>query len=453
MINHELIAEIEQSKKDFDKLMDKLIKNLKREEKILRLSDKRQRKEYDELQKKYEEVKKLQEAQEKLIDSFIKIIASAIDAKSKYIGAHCERVPILTAMLTKEVSESDEIDFKIENEDQEKEISTAAWLHDCGKIVTPDFVMNKSVKLETLYNRIHEIRTRFEVLYRDLIIEAMKRKMNGEDEKKVDKWLDEELKKLKEDFEFLAKINNSKQELTEEEIQRIKEIADREWYRYFDDTLGLSEDELSRVPESEKNQKLPVKEKLLADKKRHIVKRSKREINDLKRHNFHMEIPKNMYNYGEIYNLTIPRGTLTPEEYFKIQEHVIMTIKMLESLPFPERFKNVPLYAGAHHEAINGKGYPRRLKGDEIPIPARIMAIADIFEALTAKDRPYKDKKTLSQAIDILVQKALEGELDKDILAIFIKSRVFEKYAKMFLSKDQIDEVDVDYYLKKLKGN
>jgi len=340
---------------------------------------------------------------------------------------------------------------------QEREISTAAWLHDCGKIVTPDFVMNKSVKLETLYNRIHEIRTRFEVLYRDLIIEAMKRKMNGEDEKEVDKWLEKELEKLREDFEFIAKINTKKDELTEEEVKKINEIAQRTWYRYFDDTLGLTEDELKRVDKKEFNQKLPVKEKLLDDKKRHIVKRSKREINDLRRHNFNMEIPQNVYNFGEIYNLTIPRGTLTPEEYFKIQEHVIMTIKMLESLPFPERFKNVPLYAGAHHEAINGKGYPRRLKGDEIPIPARIMAIADIFEALfealTAKDRPYKDKKTLSQAIDILVQKALEGELDKDILAIFIKSKVFEKYAKMFLSKDQIDEVDVDYYLKKLKGN
>jgi len=453
MINHELILEIEKSKEDFDKIMDKIIKNLKREEKILRLSDKRQRKEYDELQKKYEEVKKLQEAQEKLIDSFIRIIASAIDAKSEYIGAHCERVPIITSMLAKAVSDSDEIDFKIENKDQEREISTAAWLHDCGKIVTPDFVMNKSVKLETLYNRIHEIRTRFEVLYRDLIIEALKRKMNGEDEEKVDKWLEEELKKLRDDFSFIAKLNIGKEEISDEDLKRLNEIANKTWYRYFDDTLGLSEDELKRIDKKELNQKLPVKEKLLDDKKRHIIKRSKKEIEDLKKHHFNIEIPENTYNFGEVYNLSIPKGTLTPEEYFKIQEHVIMTIKMLESLPFPERFKNVPLYAGAHHEAINGKGYPRRLKGDEIPIPARIMAIADIFEALTAKDRPYKEKKTLSQAIDILVQKALDGELDKDILAIFLKSRVFEKYAKMFLSKDQIDEVDVDYYLNKLKGN
>ncbi|ACM92726.1 methyl-accepting chemotaxis protein [Nautilia profundicola AmH] len=454
MLNHELISQIEQSKKDFDKLMDKLIRNLKREEKILLLSDKRQKKEYDELERKFEEVKKLQKEQQELIDSFIKMIASAIDAKNEYIGAHCERVPILTILLAKEVSKDDSIDFEIKNKDEEKEISTAAWLHDSGKIVTPDFVMDKAVKLETLYNRIHEIRARFEIVYRDLIIEAQQRKLNGEDEKEVDEWLKKELDKLQEEFKFVAEMNHGYAEVNDEKIEKLKKIAKRTWLRHFDDTLGLSKEELKRISEEEKNQKLPVKEYLLADKKRHVIKRSKKEIEELKRNGFKIKIPENLYNFGEIYNLSIKRGTLTPEEYYKIQEHVIMTIKMLESLPFPEKFKNVPLYAGAHHETLNGKGYPRKLKGDEIPIPARIMAIADIFEALTANDRPYKKRKKLSEAIDILVEKALHNELDKQILIVFLKSKLYKKYAEMFLAKDQIDEIDEEYYIKLLKkGN
>jgi len=453
MINHELILEIEKSKQDFDKLMDKLIKNLKREEKVLRLSDKRQKKEYDELQKKYEEVKKLQETQQRLIDSFIRVIASAIDAKSEYIGAHCERVPVLTTWLAKAVSDSEEVDFKIKDEDEEREISTAAWLHDCGKITTPDFIMDKAVKLETVYNRIHEIRMRFEVLHRDLEIEALKRKLNGEDEKKVDEWLKKEQQKLQEEFAFVAKLNMGTEFVDEEDIKKLKEIAKKTWLRYFDNTLGLSRDEKKRLLNTEGKRELPAKEPLLADKPYHVIKRSEKEIESFKKHGFNIKIPENLYNFGEIYNLSIPRGTLTPEEYFKIQEHVIMTIKMLEDLPFPEQFKNIPLYAGAHHETLNGKGYPRRLKGDEIPIPARIMAIADIFEALTATDRPYKKQKKLSEAIDILVDKALNGELDRDILIIFLKSGLYKKYADMFLLKQQIDEVDIEYYINKLKGN
>lgn len=451
MFNTERILEAERIKEDFDKLMDKLIKNLKREEKILLLSDKRQRKEYDELQEKLKEVQKLQKAQQELIDSFIKLIAESIDAKSEYMGSHCERVPQLTMMLAKEVSKSKDVDFEIKNEDEEREIAAAAWLHDCGKIITPEFVMDKAVKLETVYNRIHEIRTRFEVIRRDLIIEAKDRIINGEDKEKVDKWLNEELQKLHEDFEFIAELNIGDEDLDEEKIERLKEISQRTWYRYFDDTIGISKDEKKRISKEELNQELPVKESLLADKQRHIIKRSKKEIEEFKKYGFKIEIPENLYNLGEIYNLSIKKGTLTKEEYFKIQEHVIMTIKMLESLPFPEKLKNVPLYAGAHHEALDGTGYPRRLKGDEIPIPARIMAIADIFEALTAKDRPYKRQKKLSETIEILVSMALAGKLDKDILRVFLESGLYKKYGEMYLLKENFDEVDIDSYIKKLK--
>jgi len=451
MLNKDRILEVERTKKELDKLMDKLIRNLKREEKILVLSDKRQKKEYDELQEKLKEVQELQEAQQKLIDSFIKLIAEAIDAKSEYMSSHCERVPILTMMLAKEVSDSPEIDFKIENEEQEKEISAAAWLHDCGKIITPEFIMDKAVKLETVYNRIHEIRMRFEVIRRDLIIEAKDRIINGDDKQIVQEWLERELEQLEDDFKFVGEMNIGEEHVDDEKIERLKKIGKRTWCRYFDDMIGTTRDERKRMLEEGAPKELPAKEQLLADKPRHVIKRSEKEIEGFKRYGFKIEIPENLYNFGEIYNLSIRRGTLTKEEYFKIQEHVIMTIKMLESLPFPDKLQRVPLYAGAHHETLNGRGYPRRLKGDEIPIPARIMAIADIFEALTAKDRPYKRQKKLSEAVKILVDKALNGELDKKILIVFLKSGLYRKYAEMYLLKENLDEVDVNYYINLLK--
>jgi HD-GYP domain-containing protein (c-di-GMP phosphodiesterase class II) len=452
MVENKLIQEIEESREQFNNLMDKLVKDLRRHEKIMARADKRQRKEYDELQKKLEEVQKLQQAQKNLIDSFIKLIASAIDAKSTYTGGHCERVPELTLMLAEEADKAENIDFKIDNEHKRREITIAAWLHDCGKIVTPEYVIDKATKLETIYNRIHEIRMRFEVLHRDLTIQALERKLNGEDEKEVEKWLEKEHKKLQKEFEFIAKCNLGSEYMSDEDIKRVKEIANKEWTRHFDDKLGLSHVELDNLPKEKFEEKLPVKEKLLSDKPEHIIKRSQKDIEDFKKYNFKIDIPQHLYNRGEVYNLTIRKGTLTKEEYFKVQEHVMMTIKMLEQLPFPEHIKNVPLYAGAHHETLRGTGYPRKLKGDEIPIPARIMAIADIFEALTASDRPYKTPKKLSEAINILSLMVKDGDLDKDLFLLFLTSGIYLKYAKKYLKPEQIDEVDVEYY-KKLFSN
>ncbi|ACM93701.1 methyl-accepting chemotaxis protein [Nautilia profundicola AmH] len=467
MAENELIKEIEKAKEkysqyiheeeekeNFIKLMEKFVKDLKRHEKIMLRSDKRQKKEYDELQKRLEEVEKLQKAQKKLIDSFIKIIAEAIDTKSSYTGKHCERVPEIAIELAKAASQSEKFEFEIKNEQQETEISIAAWLHDCGKIVTPEYVVDKAVKLETIYNRIHEIRTRFEVINRDLIIEALKRKMNGEDEKKVDEWLKKEQKQLQDDFDFIAKLNVGSESIEESTLERLQNIANREWLRYFDDTKGLSKGEIERIPEEDFNQKLPVREKLISDKQRHKIKRPAEEIEEYKKYGFKVEIPENLYNYGEVYNLSIKKGTLTKEEFFKIQEHAMMTIKMLEQLPFPDYLKNVPIYAGAHHEKLNGKGYPRKLTEKDLPIPARIMAIADIFEALTASDRPYKHPKKLSEAIDILADMVKKGELDKDLFLLFLTSGIYLEYAKKYLKPEQIDDVDVNAYVDYFtKGN
>jgi HD-GYP domain-containing protein (c-di-GMP phosphodiesterase class II) len=443
-MNKELLEQIEEIKKEFNSLMDKVSKNIKRQEKIMQRADKRQQKEYDELQRRLEEVKKLEEAQKNLLESFIKILAEAIDAKSPYTGMHCERVPEIVEMMVDKFGEKYNID-----ENTKKSLHMASWLHDCGKVVTPEYVMDKSVKLETIYNRIHEIRTRFEVIYRDLEIEALKRELKGEDKEEIEKWLNEEKRKLKEDFEFIASANIGKEFMKEEDIKRIKEIANREWFRHFDDKLGVSYEELSNYSKEKFEEKLPVKEKLLSDKPYHLIKKKNKEYDG---YGFKIEMPKYYNNKGEIYNLCIKKGTLNKEEFFKIQEHIMMTIVMLESLPFPDYLKNVPLYAGAHHEKLNGNGYPRKLKKEEIPIPARMIAIADIFEALTSADRPYKEPKTLSQALKIMAFMAKDNEIDAELFEDFIKSKIYLEYAKKNLKPFQIDEVDEDMILSIAKG-
>jgi len=447
MTSNPLIKDIEVLETEFSKLMKKLVKDIKRQEKIMNQSDKRQRQEYDELQKRLEEVEKLQKSQKELLDSFIKLMAEAIDAKSPYTGGHCERVPEIAIMLAREASKDENIDFKITSEEEEREIAIAAWLHDCGKVVTPEYVVDKSTKLETIYNRIHEIRTRFEVIHRDLTIEALNKKLDGKNPKKVDEWLAKEHKRLQAEFEFIANANIGSEFMTQEAKDKVEKIAKRTWYRHFDKTLGLSISELKRTP---KDEVLPVEEYLLADKPEHIIPRDEKEINELKQYNFKMDIPENLYNYGEVYNLNINRGTLTKEEFYKIQEHVIMTIRMLEQLPFPENLKNVPLYAGTHHEKLNGEGYPRGMTKEQLPIPSRIMVIADVFEALTASDRPYKAPKKLSEAIKILYFMVKDGEIDKDLFRIFLQSGIYLTYAKANLRQDQLDDIDVEYYLKNL---
>ena len=158
-------------------------------------------------------------------------------------------------------------------------------------------------------------------------------------------------------------------------------------------------------------------------------------------------MPELKFNLGEVYNLSIARGTLTAEERFKINDHIVQTIVMLEQLPFPKHLKRVPEFAGGHHEKMDGTGYPRKLNKDDMSIPARIMAIADIFEALTAADRPYKAAKTLSESVKIMSFMKKDSHIDGDLFEIFLTSGVYKEYADQFLEKDQIDEVDITEYL------
>ncbi len=381
----------------------------------------------------------------KLMDSFIKLIAGAIDAKSQYTGGHCSKVPVIALMLAKAASKSQESIFKeftLSSDDELRELSIAAWLHDCGKVTTPEYVIDKATKLETIYNRIHEVRARFEVIYRDLRIEYFEKLQKGEDEKSAKIWLESEQKKLKDDFEFIAKTNIGGEFLSEDDKNRVKQIAKKEWIKEFDDSLGLSQDEKRRYIKSDTKV-----ETLLTDKKSHIIERTETFEQRYKGLNFKIDVPKNLYNLGEIYNLTIEKGTLTKEERFKVQEHVMMSIKMLEQLPFPKQLQRVPEYAGSHHETLIGTGYPRGLSEDEMPLPAKIMAIADVFEALTASDRPYKEGKTLSDSIKILSFMVKDKHLDADLFRLLLTSGIYKEFADEHLKDEQIDEVDIQQYI------
>lgn len=446
---NKLILEIETLKSEFSKTTDKLIKDVRRQDKIMARSDKRQKQEYDELQQKLEEVIKLQVAQKDLLDAFIKLIASAIDAKSKYTGGHCARVPELSMMLADAAHESNDgifKDFSIDSEDEKRELSIAAWLHDCGKVTTPEYVVDKATKLETIYNRIHEVRTRFEVIHRDLTIEALEKKLAGADAKEVDAWLELEHEKLIKEFELVANANVGAEFIKDDTKDMIKDIASRTWTRNFDDTIGLAHEEKKRV--LKENSTTPQVEQLLSNKIRHIIPREYFDYEEYEKMGFKTKVPEHLYNLGELYNIMTSAGTLSYEERFKIQEHVHMTLVMLEKLPFPEYLKNVPLYAGAHHETLIGTGYPRQLTIDDMPIPSRIMAIADVFEALTASDRPYKEPKTLSASIKILSFMAKDQHLDGDIFRLFLTSGLYKVYAEKYLLPEQIDEVDIEQYLK-----
>ncbi|UCF95027.1 MAG: GAF domain-containing protein, partial [Desulfobacterales bacterium] len=394
--------------------------------------------------------KRLLEEQRVLFDALIQLIADAIDAKSPYTGGHCARVPQVAAMLARaahEIKEGPLARFRMETEDQWREFNVAAWLHDCGKVTTPEYVVDKATKLETLYNRIHEIRMRFEVLWRDAEIAYLQKRLaGGTDEKTLDTELEKTRQQILEDFAFVAQCNIGGEFMADAKIERLQRIASRTWVRHLDDRLGISADE-AQLKNREPAPDLPVVENVLADKPEHIIPRTHTDPFDGNPFGFKMAVPKDQYNLGELYNLCIRKGTLSPEERFKINEHIIQTIKMLKKLPFPEYLQNVAEFAGSHHETMIGTGYPRGLRKEEMPIPARIMAIADIFEALTAADRPYKKPKRLSDALRIMSRMRNDQHIDAELFDLFLQSRVYQTYAEQFLNPAQIDEVKIEDYL------
>jgi HD-GYP domain-containing protein (c-di-GMP phosphodiesterase class II) len=332
---------------------------------------------------------------EELFESFIKLINLAIDEKSPYTGEHCQRVPVLTMMLAEAASGADGAlaGFRMDDKDR-YELKIAALLHDCGKVTTPVHVVDKATKLQTLFDRIHLIDTRFEVLKRDAEIAALKdllaarecRDETGETLRRLQ--LEEELKSLDADREFLRHANIGRENTSSADRDRVRNIGTKRRWR---DCEGRDADFLS------------------AD---------------------------------EMENLAISAGTLTDAERETIHYHIVATIKMLEQLPWPKDLQNVPEYAGGHHERMDGKGYPKGLTREQMSVPARIMGIADIFEALTARDRPYKDGMKLSEAMRILGKFAVNGHIDPDLFRIFVEKKVYLAYARQFLDPAQIDAVD-----------
>ena len=388
------------------------------------------------------------QAQKDLLDAFIELIAGAIDSKSPYTGGHCQRVPELTKMLTRAACDDKDKfrDFDL-TEDEWYELHIAAWLHDCGKVTTPEYVVDKATKLETIYDRIHEVRARFEILKRDAEIAALKAQLAGGDEKKLRADLQKTWAELDDDFAFIAECNIGGEFMAPEKVERVKQIASKTWIRTLDDRLGISYDEAKRK-ERKPARPLPAEEKLLDDREDHIIHR---EAVDLmppdNKWGFKMAVPAHKYNLGEVYNLSIARGTLTAEERYKINDHIVQTIIMLEALPFPRHLRRVPEFAGGHHEKMDGTGYPKRLNGAEMSIPARVMAIADIFEALTAADRPYKAPKKLSEAVKIMSFMEKDAHIDPDLFRLFLEAGVYKEYAERFLDPSQIDEVDIGAYV------
>lgn len=393
-------------------------------------------------------VQKHQMEQEKLFDSIIKLIAEAIDVKSPYTGGHCLRMPELAIMLLQHAN-ADQSDpfkrFSMTNKDDIKSFEIGAWLHDCGKITTPDYVVDKATKLQTINNRIHEIRTRFEVLWRDAEITYLQALLQGEDQAHAKQQLEQSQQRLQQEFEFIAKANIGGEFMDKEQQDRIHKIGSQSWQRHFDKHLGLSEEEKNNLPQG--SESLPVTENLLSDKPEHLIPRHQFDADDYQKHQFKTPVPEYMYNLGEITNLCIERGTLTEEERFKIKEHVMMTIRLLEKLPFPEHLTKVPSYAGAHHETLIGNGYPRQLSAANLTMPQRIMVIADIFEALTASDRPYHPTKTLSESLKIMSFMRHDQHIDGDLFELFLRSGAYLEYANKHMLKEQIDTINIDDYL------
>jgi len=382
------------------------------------------------------------EAQTNLFHAFVMMTASAVDVKSAYTGEHCKRVPEITQMLAEKVVADKGVfsDFDMDKK-QWEELLLAAWLHDCGKVSTPDFIMDKSTKLETVYDRIHEVRMRYEVLKRDAEIGYLESVLEGNDKLEAQAQCRQLKLTLDHEFAFVAECNLGSEFMADDKIAHLQQLAQRTWLRTLPDDIGISHQEKVKKV----TLRLPAVETVLTNKDEHLYawdEKKKLQVNGLR--DFKIKQPVYQYNRGELYNLGIKAGTLTAEDRYNINEHIVQTYMMLDQLPYPEHLKNVPIIAGSHHERIDGKGYPLELAGEEIPLQGRIIAVADVFEALTASDRPYKEAKSLSLALKIMANMVKDKHLDQELFDLFLTTGVYSQYAAEYLTSQQIDIVDID---------
>jgi HD-GYP domain-containing protein (c-di-GMP phosphodiesterase class II) len=379
------------------------------------------------------------EAQRALLNALIELLGCAIDAKSPYTGGHCQRVPAIARMLAEaacNASEGPLGSFDLDELGWEA-LHLASWLHDCGKVTTPEYVVDKATKLETLYNRIHEVRARFEILKRDAEIEYWKARVDGNDTATAHARMLARWSELDEEFAFIAASNVGGESMADSDLERIRRIASRTFVRTLDDRLGLSEEDRRRLADVP-NAALPAIEPLLADRPEHIVAWGAHEhIAADNPWGLKLSPPRHRLNLGEVHSLCVRKGTLTPEERYLINDHIVQTIIMLSKLPFPRKLRSVPEWACGHHEKMDGTGYPRQLRGADMSVPARILAIADVFEALTASDRPYKSGKTLDESLRIMRAMAHDGHIDPDLFDLFVREKVYLRYAEQFLEPAQ----------------
>lgn len=330
---------------------------------------------------------------EELFEAFVNLINLAIDEKSPYTGGHCQRVPILTMMLAEAAHATTEgplASFQMSERDR-YELKMAGLLHDCGKITTPVHVVDKATKLQTIYDRIDLIDTRFEVLQRDAELELLRRQLAlrpqvaPEAEAALTEQWHAQQQQIGQDRAFLRSCNQGSEAMREADQQRVRSMGSAYQWR---NPQGLLTDFLSS---------------------------------------------------DEMDHLTIRSGTLSQAERDIINHHIVATIRMLESLPWPHHLRNVPEYAGGHHERMDGKGYPKGLTRSQMSWQARMLGLADIFEALTAADRPYKRGMKLSQALGIMQKMVQGGHIDPDLFAAFVQSRVYQRYGEQFLDPEQCD--------------
>lgn len=320
---------------------------------------------------------------EKLLEAFLKSIIFAMGKKSAHTAGHIKRMVKLSVMIAEAVDKDDNIyKDKHYSEEEIKQINIAALMHDIGKLATPEQIIDKGKKLETIIDRIELVRMRIELIKKEFELSLLKKEISQE-------YYENEIKTLEDNFIFIEKSNTGSEFLPNEDVDRLKAIQNKTY-------------EFSN--------------------KKYII------------------ITEN-----EAYNLSVQRGTITEEERKIINDHAKISVTILNKLPFPKKYERIPEISGNHHEKINGKGYPQGLKGDEISFEARILAIADVFEALTASDRPYKKANTLSVAMKILYFMAKDDELDRELVKFFYNSGLYLEYAQKLLPKSSIDAVTVDF--------
>lgn len=358
------------------------------------------------------------------LETIIKIVSDLLAKKSPHTGAHCIRVPIIANLIAQAVNKEQ----SSLNPNDLYLLKAAAFLHDCGKITTPDYLLEKSVKLECPHNRIHEIRTRFEILWRDAEIKYLKNlTRHPEKKKELQAAYQKQKQRLQQDFEFIAQCNNGEKAIKHKEISRLQKLANLRYKRHFNRLSGLSWQEQNALSAHTKQQYETMGwEHLLEDK------------------------PEDLYkgiNTGELYNLCTEKGTINTEERRQIEKHVTETRNILELLNLTADIKKLVFYASEHHERLNGEGYPLGLTADKLSLPSRILMFADIFEALTSVDRPYKSPKKLSEVLHILKAMKNKQQLDAEIYRIFLTQKVYLKYARKHLQPEQIDNIDINDYL------